>query len=109
MRRSKLESYEDVLIALARKPLTVDALAYKCKMDCVILNHHLDFLLKNDLVQEATCNKIRLYELTRRGAAIYKTLSIAKRLEKLQATANNTSEPLTATSKQNQRKPTRMM
>jgi predicted transcriptional regulator len=89
MRKSKLEFYDAILTALSTKPLTIDSLAYKCKMNCVVLSQRIEFLLKNDLVEEEIIsNKKRLYGLTRRGTAIYKTLIIAKRLEKLQTTAN---------------------
>jgi predicted transcriptional regulator len=85
MRRSKLELYEDVLRALVDKPLTVDSIAYKCNMDCVALRQRLDFLMKNGLVEE-NYKKKTFYALTKRGLAIFKTLTITKRLEKLQAT-----------------------
>ena len=84
MQRSKLELYEDVLTALADKPLTVDAIAYACNMDCVALTKRLDFLVKNNLVVERTFNKEACFALTGRGLAIFKTLEITKRLEKLQ-------------------------
>ncbi len=109
MRRSKLEFYEDILIALATKPLTIDALAYKCKMNCVVLNKRLEFLLKNGLVEEETrSNNKRHYELTQRGTAIYKTLRIAKRLEKLQTTANQTMQAFPVLPKHDERKTTRI-
>ena len=94
MRRSKLELYEDVLTALAEKPLALDAIAYRCKMDCVILSQRLDFLLKNNLVEEKLSNAKKLYALTRRGTAIFKTLALAKRLEKLQTTTKTVDEAL---------------
>jgi predicted transcriptional regulator len=86
MRRSKLELYEDVLNALAKKPLTVDSIAYKCNMDCFALRQRLDFLMKNDLVEEKNCKKKTVYALTRRGHVIFKTLTITRHLEKLQTT-----------------------
>ena len=94
MRRSKLELYEDVLNALAKKPLTVDSIAYECNMDCVALRQRLDFLVKNDLVEERTYKKRKRYALTRRGLAIFKTLTIARRLEKLQTTIKKMDEAL---------------
>jgi predicted transcriptional regulator len=86
MRRSKLELYEDVLRALVDKPLTVDSIAYECNMDCVALHQRLDFLVKNGLVEEENCKKKTLYALTKRGIAIFKTLTIIRHLEKPQAT-----------------------
>ena len=96
MRRSKLELYEDVLQALMNKPLTVDAIAYACSTDCVVLRQRLDFLIKNGLVEERTYKKGALYALTGRGQAIFKTLAITKRLEKLQNTIRTIDEALQA-------------
>lgn len=84
MQRSKLELYEDVLTALSDNPMTIDNIAYVCNMDCVALNKRLDFLIKNNLVEERAFNRETFYALTRRGLAIFKTLEITKRLEKLQ-------------------------
>jgi predicted transcriptional regulator len=94
MRRSKLELYEDILTALVDRRLTVDAVAYACNMDCIALRQRLDFLLKSGLVEEKTYNKQTRYALTRRGLAIYKTLTITRRLEKLQTTIQNVDEAL---------------
>ena len=86
MRRSKLELYEDVLRALAGKPLTVDSIAYKCSMNCVALRQRLDFLVKNGLVEEENYKKKTFYALTKRGLSIFKTFTITRRLEKLHTT-----------------------
>jgi predicted transcriptional regulator len=86
MRRSKLELYEDVLHALVKKPLTVDSIAYECNMDCIALRQRLDFLMKNGLVEENHKTKT-FYALTKRGLSIFKTLTITRRLEKLQTTS----------------------
>jgi len=86
MSRSKFELYEDVLNALVKKSLTVDGIAYECNMDCVALRQRLDFLMKNGLVEENSCKKKTVYALTKRGQAIFKTLTITRRLEKLKIT-----------------------
>jgi len=96
MQKSKLELYEDVLRALVDKPSTVDIIAYECNMDCVALRQRLDFLMKNGLVEEEICNKKTVYSLTRRGLAIFKTLTITRRLEKLQTTIRMIDEALQA-------------
>jgi len=95
MRRSKLELYEDVLHALVKKPLTVDSIAYECNMDCIALRQRLDFLVKNGLVEE-NHKKKTFYALTKRGLSIYKTLTITRRLEKLQTTTKMIDEALEA-------------
>ena len=94
MRRSKLELYEDVLTALADRHLTVDAIAYACNMDCIVLRQRLDFLDKNGLVEERHYDKKTRYALTRRGLAIYRTLAITKSLEKLQTNIKRIDEAL---------------
>ena len=96
MLRSKLELYEDILRALVDKPSTVDKIAYECNMDCVALRQRLDFLVKNGLVEEENCKKKTVYALTRRGLAIFKTLAITRRLEKLQTTMRMIDEALQA-------------
>jgi predicted transcriptional regulator len=96
MPRSKLELYEDILQALASKPLTVDAIAYACNMDCVVLHQRLNFLMKNEIVEERAYKKGTVHALTRRGLAIYKTLTITKRLKKLQTSIRMIDEALQA-------------
>jgi predicted transcriptional regulator len=95
MRKSKLELYEDILTALVDRPLTVDAIAYACNMDCFSVRTRLDFLMKSSLIEEAYKEKTR-YALTRRGLAIYKTLALTKSLEKLQTNIKRIDEALHA-------------
>ncbi len=83
MPKSKLELYEDILSALAKKYLSIDAIAFQCNMDCVALNKRLEFLIQNHLVRESHCNKRLLYSLTTRGEAVQKMLPVSKRLNKL--------------------------
>src|SRR3990172_1845685 len=85
MRKSKLEIYEPILSPLVDKYLSVHSLAFECNMDCVAVNERLDFLMKTRLVEKNHCNQKILYSLTTRGEAIYKTLAITKRLNKLKA------------------------
>jgi predicted transcriptional regulator len=84
MRRSKLELYEEMLRALVSKSLSVDNIAYKCKMDCIALRQRLSFLIKNGLIKEENCKKKTVCTLTKRGLAISNTFIITRRLEKLQ-------------------------
>jgi predicted transcriptional regulator len=96
MHKSKLELYEDMLRALAKKPLTLDSIAYECNMDCVVLQQRLNFLTKNNLIEEKNYKNKTIYALTRRGTAISKTLTITKRLEKLQTTIKKLNETMQA-------------
>jgi predicted transcriptional regulator len=86
VRRSKLESYEAILEALIKKPLTVDRIAYDTSMDCNVLNRRLDFLIENGLVEERPLPKKTLYGITERGVAVFKTLNFHKYLEKISTT-----------------------
>lgn len=94
MRKSKLELYEEILAALADRHLTVDAIAYACGMDCLALRQRLDFLLKCGLVEERHYKTKTRYALSQRGLAVYKTLAIAKQLEKLQSMVEDMSAAL---------------
>ena len=108
MHRSRLELYAEVLHALAKKPLTIDSIAYECNMDCVILGQRLDFLVKNGLIQQGEYLKKTCYALTKRGRAISKTLVITRRLEKLQTTSkmlDDASQALPALSEYGEGKP----
>ncbi len=96
MQRSKLELYQEILYALVNKHLTVDAIAYACNMDCVALHKRLEFLLQQGIVEEKNFKNVPVYILTRRGLAIFKTLSLTKRLEKLQTTMKKIDEALQA-------------
>jgi len=80
MRRSKLESYEDILGTLVKKPITMDDIAYETNMDCNSLRKRLDHLMKYSLVEERVSNKKTLYAITERGVAVLKTLNFQKYL-----------------------------
>jgi predicted transcriptional regulator len=83
MRRSKLELYEAILEALVKEPLVVDEVAYQASIDCTALGRYLDFLIKNDLVEERFSDDEELYAITERGIAVLKTLNFQKYLEKV--------------------------
>jgi len=83
MRRSKLESCEDILGALVRRPLTVDGIAYETDMDCAIIRRYLAFLVKNGLVEERALGKKTVHAITERGMAVFKTLNFQKYLERV--------------------------
>jgi predicted transcriptional regulator len=78
-------------------------------MDCIALRQRLDFLVKNGLVEE-NHKKKTFYALTKRGLSIHKTLTITKRLEKLQTTTkmiNDALQALPALSEHNEETPKR--
>jgi predicted transcriptional regulator len=83
MRKSKLASYEGILEVLVNNPLTLDRMAYEINMDCTILRQHLDFLIKNSLVEERGSDKKTLYALTEKGIAVLRVLNFQKYLGKI--------------------------
>ncbi|MEM2281131.1 MAG: winged helix-turn-helix domain-containing protein [Candidatus Bathyarchaeia archaeon] len=83
MRRSKLEIYEAILSALARRPMTIDGIAYRISMDCTLLQQYLESLVKYGLVREMVKGKRRVYAITERGLAVFRTLSFQRYLDKI--------------------------
>ena len=83
MSKSKLELYEEVLSVLVDKNLSVDNLAFLCNMDCATATKLLNFLEENQLVEKNHSDTKVLYSLTTRGEAVYKRLTITKRINKL--------------------------
>jgi predicted transcriptional regulator len=94
MHRSKLETYEAILEALVKKPLTRDNIAYETNMDCAALKSRLDFLLKNSLIEERNRREKIFYALTERGITVLKTLNFQKYLEKIASTIRTMDEAL---------------
>jgi len=94
MRRSKLRCYEDIICVLYNKEKTIDEIAFSLNMDCLILQVKLEFLLENNLVEKRNCNRVILFGLTKRGFAIFKTISISRKLAKLQINIQNIDNTL---------------
>ena len=74
MRRSKLEMYIDILKVLAhRGPLKLTHIMYKANVNCSVLKQYLEFLTKQNLVEERTAGKRRVvYAITPRGITVLK-------------------------------------
>jgi len=74
MRRSKLEMYIDILKVLARHgPLKLTHIMYKANVNCSVLKEYLEFLIKQNLVEERTVGKKRIvYAITDRGITVLK-------------------------------------
>jgi predicted transcriptional regulator len=72
MRRSKLEMYVDILKVLARRgPLKLTHVMYKANVNCSVLKEYLDFLLKQNLVEERIVGKSRtVFAITQRGITV---------------------------------------
>lgn len=74
MRRSKLETYVDILKVLAQKgPLKLTHVMYKANVNCKVLKEYLDFLMKQGLIEERTMRKASIvYAVTQRGITVLK-------------------------------------
>jgi predicted transcriptional regulator len=74
MRRSKLETYVAILSVLANKgPLKLTHIMYKANVNCSVLREQLDFLIKQNLVQERIIKKERtVFAVTPRGITVLK-------------------------------------
>ncbi|MCK4424150.1 transcriptional regulator [Candidatus Bathyarchaeota archaeon] len=74
MRRSKLEMYIDILKVLAhRGPLKLTHIMYKANVNCSVLKQYLEFLIKQNLVEERNVGKRRVvYAITPRGITVLK-------------------------------------
>lgn len=82
MRRSKLEMYVDILKVLAhRGPLKLTHIMYKANVNCNVLREYLDFLLKENLVEERIVGKSRtIFAITQRGITVLKNFRELKQM-----------------------------
>jgi predicted transcriptional regulator len=66
--------YVDILKALAhRGPLKLTHIMYKANVNCSVLREYLDFLLKQNLVEERNVGKIRtVFAITQKGITALK-------------------------------------
>jgi predicted transcriptional regulator len=85
MRRSKLEVYLDILDVLALKgPLKLTHIMYKSNVNCSVLKEQLDFLIKNNLVEERILKRDRIvYALSQRGLNVLKAFREVKQVLKI--------------------------
>jgi len=69
MRRSKMEMHLDILKILAQKgPLKLTHIMYKSNVNCSVLKEYLDFLIKQEMIEEKTLRKERIvYAITKKG------------------------------------------
>ena len=86
MHTSKLEKYQVILEALAKKPLKIDRLAYKLGIDCGGLRKNLNFLMEQGLVKEISVPTGTLYSVTNRGLSVSETLESQKYFKKMEHT-----------------------
>jgi len=82
MRRSKLEMYVDILKVLAhRGPLKLTHIMYKANVNCNVLREYLDFLLKQNLVEERNLGKSRtVFAITQKGITVLRNFRELKQM-----------------------------
>ncbi len=95
MRRSKLEMYIDILSVLSQRgPLKLTHIMYKANVNCSVLTEYLDFLVKNDLVQERPAKKNRtVYAITQRGISVLKAFREIKQALPIENTEEERTHP----------------
>ena len=78
MRRSKMEMYIDILKVMAKNgPLKLTHVMYKANLNCSVLKKNLDFLIKQNLIEEQITIKRKIkikinYVITERGRKVIK-------------------------------------
>jgi predicted transcriptional regulator len=78
MRRSKMEMYIDILKVLAQNgPLKLTHVMYKANVNCSVLKENLEFLIKQNLIEEQVTvkkrNKTKIrYAITEKGRTVLK-------------------------------------
>lgn len=80
LRRSKLEMYIDVLTVLSQRgPLKLTHIMYKSNLNCSVLKGYLEFLIKQELIEERIIGKSRIiYAITQRGKTVLKAFTELK-------------------------------
>jgi predicted transcriptional regulator len=72
LKRSKLETYIDIINVLARNgPMKLTHIMYKANVNCNVLKGDLGFLIKQGLVEERTIKRERVvFTSTQRGITV---------------------------------------
>ena len=91
MKRSKLETYLDLLKVLAQRgPLKLTHIMHIANVNCSVLKEHLDSLAKQGLVKEKIIEREKtVYVITQRGVIVLKRLrEIKEMLPKIEEPQN---------------------
>ena len=96
MRRSKLETYIDILRVLAHHgPLKLTHIMYKANINCSVLKGYINFLIKQGLVEERTVGKERrVYMITPRGITVIKAFKELKQVLPVTEEETNNKMPI---------------
>ncbi len=106
MPRSKLELYEDIIKALAERPLNVDQIAFQCGTSCILLQDKLEFLSNNNIIKlGADSGNQTVYSLTRIGFAILNSIATSVRLTRMKNSQKVSTNTRSTISSQQEDKP----
>jgi len=94
MRKSRFESYENILLTLVNEPLTAFGLALQTRLDRDSLRQYLESLVASRLIEQRSMHEIILYAITEKGLAVIRVLSFQKYLEKIGGTIRTVDEAL---------------
>jgi predicted transcriptional regulator len=94
MRKSRLESCEEILSALMKEASAIDRLSYETGMDCNAVKQHIHFMMKNGLVVERKLGKKTIFAATERGVAVLRALNFQKYLEKVKNSIGTIDEAM---------------
>jgi predicted transcriptional regulator len=74
MRRSHLEKYIEIIGVLAQNgPLKLTPIMYKANLNSNVLKKHLNFLVKQGLIEKRTIGKAKtIFAITQRGINVLK-------------------------------------
>jgi predicted transcriptional regulator len=92
MRKSKLELCEEILSKLSDGQLSIDSITFQCNIDYATVIDLVDFLEKNQLVENNHDYAKKLYSLTKIGGEIYNSLAKTKRINEMQKSLTNIKE-----------------
>jgi predicted transcriptional regulator len=87
LRRTKLEMYIDILLALTQKgPQNLTHIRYEANVNSSILKEYLSFLIKQGLVEEYTAGKKRVpFIITSRGIDVLKFFGVVEQVLPIEA------------------------
>jgi predicted transcriptional regulator len=94
MRKSRFESYEDILLALINEPLTEFGLASETSLDRGPLRQRLESLVTSGLIEQRFMHESILYAITEKGLAVIRVLSFHKYLDRIGGTIRTIDEAL---------------
>jgi len=92
MGRSRLEVYVDVLKGLACGSSKLTHIMYETGVNYTVVKQRLEFLLKQNLVEETIVKKRNIYHITERGIAALEALSTLENTLQVSCSSSGVAE-----------------